>query len=112
MVSGILLAVVHADTAQLDQVTLLEPIDLDVIESEKHATAFPDSTRTFGNVLDAHMDKEDQLIKEPAKLPLHVPDQVNITVSGILPAAVHADTATKAQDGLSEPTDQDATDQE
>jgi len=100
LVSMILKAAVPVDTAQMDQDGLSEPTDLVATESDKHAIAFPASTRTFGNVLDAQMAKEDQLTKETVNHLTHVPLQVNTLVSMTHKTVVNADTAHKEQDGL------------
>jgi hypothetical protein len=98
--------------AQISQVTSSELIELDVIESESNAIASQDSMNNHGTVLDVDSEAEDQPIKELASQFNHVLDHSNITVSGILKAAVHADSAHKVQDTSSEPTDQDVIDQE
>jgi hypothetical protein len=112
MVSGMSKAAELVDTAHKDQDTSSEPTDQDVTDSRSHVTASQDSMKTYGTVLDAHLDKETQVTKLLANHLPHVTLISNIMVSMILKTVVHADTAHKETDGLSELTDPDVTDQE
>jgi hypothetical protein len=109
MVSGMLLIVVPVEHAHQELDTLLDLTEVDVTESDKLVTAFPDSMKTHGNVLDVKVVKEDQLTKELANHLSHVTETSNILVSTILKAVVSAEAAHKVQDGSSDKIDSDAT---
>jgi len=112
MVSGTPNHAVPVDTAHKDQDTSSEPTDLDVTESERPVTASQDSTRMFGIVSDAQLDKEELVTKELANPLLHVPETFNTTVSGTPNHAVPVDIAHKDQDTSLDQTDQVATESE
>ena len=109
MVSGMLLIVVPVEHAHQELDTLLDLTEVDVTESDKLVTAYPDSMKTHGNVLDVKVVKEDQLTKELANHLSHVTETSNILVSTILKAVVSAEAAHKVQDGSSDKIDSDAT---
>jgi hypothetical protein len=91
VVSGMLLIVVPVEHAHQELDTLLDLTEVDVTESDKLVTAFPDSMRTHGNVLDVKVVKEDQTIKELVKHLPHVTEASNILVFTILKAVVSAE---------------------
>ena len=93
MVSGMLLIVVPVEHAHQELDTLLDLTEVDVTESDKLVTAYPDSMKTHGNVLDVKVVKEDQLTKELANHLSHVTETSNILVSTILKAVVSAEAA-------------------
>ena len=109
MVSGMLLIVVPVEHAHQELDTLLDLTEVDVTESDKLVTAYPDSMKTHGNVLDVKVVKEDQLTKELANHLSHVTETSNISVSTILKAVVSAEAAHKVQDGSSDKIDSDVT---
>ena len=86
-----LVTAIHANTAHKEQDTSSELTEVGVIESDKLVTAFPDSMRTHGNVLDVKVVKEDQTIKELVKHLPHVTEASNILVFTILKAVVSAE---------------------
>jgi hypothetical protein len=104
--------VVPVDTAHKDQDGLLDKIEPDVTESKRIVTVSQDSMKVSGTVSDAPSDKEEPKTKPNVKALPHVTDHSNTLVSGILKAVVHADSAHKDQDTLSEPIEPDVTDLE